>query len=395
MPRRAAATLIAVGLLAAAPTPASAQSGQAGPYGGVPPGHWAAEQIGFVSDEAREWIPARKEGFGPGDHFTRRDLALAMFRAFPPPEGWSSTREFPDVEPGTPLASAAPYAVSRWWMKPKGGEFRPDGPVSRRDLDQALVRALGYYREAAAVSKLSTEDGVRLAPWWSTGFLIVAERLGLHTNLPDQFEAEELRPGQALTRAHAAHSLAQAAKITDQTRSSYAWRVDGFTDIVLPAMTPARIEAVKFALKYAGFPYVTAGEWFRPTGPDYPYGAQPQGGFDCTGLAWWVLQAPQHPSYDVVRWRGYDGWKLEPRTATEMAKATVTRYPFARTLPMDIAFFDMDNDPSRMEHAGLLLGNGWLLHASGARGGVTLERITGKWWQDRYQFSRRVIPNAA
>lgn len=389
---RAAAASVAVGLIVAPPVQAQEQ---AGPFKDVPARHWAASQIAFVADDARAWIPARREGFGPGDRFSRRELALALFRAFPPPQGWETKRSFPDLEDSDPVLPAADYVVRRYWMRSKGDEFRPDGPVSRRDLDMGLVRALGYLREAAAASRLSTADGERVMPWWSSGFLIVAERLGLHDNLPSEFDADEIRPGQALSRAHAAYSFAEAGKVASKDRSSYAWRLDGFLEMSLPSMSPARLEAVRFALRYAGFPYIAAGEWPRPTGSDYPYGAQPQGGFDCTGLAWWVLQAPGSPAYDVVRWRGYEGWPLKQRTATEMASAAVTRYRFAETLPLDVAFFDIDGDPSRMEHAGLLLGNGWMLHASGARGGVALERVTGRWWQDRYAFSRRVIPTSA
>ena len=46
---------------------------------------------------------------------------------------------------------------------------------------------------------------------------------------------------------------------------------------------------VEFALSYAGYPYVYAGEWYAKTPAGYCCGAQAQGGFDCSGFSMYVF----------------------------------------------------------------------------------------------------------
>lgn len=387
------ATRLAVALILAIAIggvhPASAAY-TAGPFPDVPAKHWAAKAISYVTDPSRAWIPARSEGFGPEQNFTRRELALAMFRVFPPPAKWSSSRTFVDVPEGDPLIDALRWSAWKRWLPVRADEIRAEAPVNRRLMDQALVRALGYARYATAVSRLQTEDGESVVSSWSTGFLLVADRLELHPNFSN--ERLDVLPGQALDRAHAADIFKRVADVMSKSSASLAWRVDGYESIKLPAMSPARLAAVRFAFRGAGFPYVWAGEWHQPTGNDYPYGLQVQGGFDCTGFAWWVLHQPTNDSYRAPEVRGYAGWNLPWRTATAMAEATKTKRRWKDTLPMDLAFYDFDGDPSRMDHAGLLLGNGWVLHSSGSKGGVTLEQSSSGYMRRAFMYARRVIP---
>jgi cell wall-associated NlpC family hydrolase len=390
--RSSAAVLGALATLSIS-VPAHAAT-DAGPFPDVPAGHWAAGAITFITDETREWIPARGEGFGPDDPLTRRDLARAMVRAFPPEDGWTSAASYDDVAADDPMLDAFRWAARRDWLPVKDGLIKPDAVVSRRILDPALVRALGYAPHAASIARLATEDGKRLIYSWSSGFLMVANRLELYPNL--SVEAAEIRPADPLTRAHAAIAFARTANLIDTNPWSIAWRLDGYLDSpTLPAMTPARLKAVRWALRYASFPYIWGGEWHARTPSDYPFGAQPQGGFDCSGFAWWVLAAPSDSRWDVPRLRGYEGWSLAGRTATDMARGATVKRTYAKTRPMDIAFFELNNDPTRFEHAGLLLGNGWMIHSSGSRGGVTLEQIGDGYWRERFRYARRVIPNDA
>ena len=380
----------AIGVAATLTTalPARAEAPQT--FSDVPAEHWARTAIEYVTDPAHELLPARQEGFGPGDPLTRRDLARALVRAFPPPSEPVSDRVFEDVAADDPLLDAFRWAAKRHFLPVRDGSIKPDAGVTRRVFDPAVVRALGYADEAKGIATLQTKGGERVVSGWSTGFVMVAQRLELYPNLRD--EASELRPSQPLTRAHAAMALARVHRLIDADEWSIGWRLEGYAEPpLLPTMSPLRLRAVRWAMQHVAFPYIWGGEWNRATGSGYPYGAQPQGGFDCSGFAWWMLQEST-ANWNVAALRGFDGWQLTGRTATDMARNAPKKIAFAKTMPMDLAFFELNGDPSRFEHMGVLLGNGWMIHSSGSRGGVSLERVDAGYWRERFAFARRVIP---
>jgi cell wall-associated NlpC family hydrolase len=45
-----------------------------------------------------------------------------------------------------------------------------------------------------------------------------------------------------------------------------------------------------------------------------------------------------------------------------------------------------------VDHAGIYLGRGWMIHSSGARDGVSVESVKTGWYRDRFLWSRRVVP---
>jgi cell wall-associated NlpC family hydrolase len=382
-----ALALVVSGGLAALPARAAPEATQ---FSDVPKDHWAHDAIQYATDPGRNWIPARTEGFGPDDPFTRRDLARAFARAFPPPPGYSSPRTFDDVAADDPMLEEFRWLAQKHWLPVKNRLIKPSAPVTRRIFDPAAVRALGFTEEANGIQRLQTATGERVISGWQTGFLLVAQRLELYPNLHP--ESAELRPGQTMTRAHAAMALKRTVGWVGVSEWSTNWRLEGYAQPpVLPKMSKLRLRAVRWALTYAGFPYIWGGEWHRPTRTGYPYGAQPQGGFDCSGYAWWVLQQSSD-SWNVSKMRGYDGWSLGGRTATDMARKASKKIAYAKAMPMDLAFFELNGDPARFEHMGVMLGNGWMIHSSGGRGGVSLERIESGYWRDKFVHARRVIP---
>ena len=123
------------------------------------------------------------------------------------------------------------------------------------------------------------------------------------------------------------------------------------------------------AVRFIGYPYVWGGEFERPQSP---YGAQPQGGFDCSGFAWRVYKVQSYPGAPQL------AEVLRGRTAAAMAGEVPRRLRIkpARLAPADLMFFGPGGphaQPARIDHVGISLGNGWLIQSS--RYGVALEQV--------------------
>ena len=137
------------------------------------------------------------------------------------------------------------------------------------------------------------------------------------------------------------------------------------------------------------------GEWPLATKAGYPFGAQVHGGFDCSGFVWYVLQKKSE-SYQPTD-RPYAGWSIPERSSYDMAGAIGRRKRLSlkEMKPADIVFFapgGRDAKASSVYHAGLYLGNGWMIHSSGGRAGISLAEIgPGSWWNDQLAWGRGAI----
>ena len=306
-----------------------------GAFPDVPQTYWAARSITYVAAE-RDWMrDFDVAAFHPEDALLRRHLARALVRAFAPMDQPDQTVAFADLSPGEPFLAYAAIASTRGWMNAPGGVFSPDAPVSTIDLDRALIRALGLGPEVKGLSTIRTADGRRFRRPKGFAFLVLAHQLGLHFNHSD--ESRELAPTTWVRRADAAYAFHRATTVEP-------WRIESlrrYRSVVLPAMSEDRRQAVEFALSLSGHPYVYAGEWAEPTGPDYCCGPQPVGGFDCSGFAWWVLRAADG-TWDNSSFRPYPGWTLAERSSRHMARAARPRISFANISPTDLMFFDTD-----------------------------------------------------
>lgn len=261
---------------------------------------------------------------------------------------------------GAPSTSPAPAAPAVAWV------------VNRRIAD-----ALGLEAERLGLQRLATDDGRRLPLPPNFGSEVLVRELGLVRNhRRDDLERSRREP---VRLGNLAAMVDRARAITDEDRS----RVARFRDIVLPAMSPARRAVARAALAQVGQPYVWGGEW---PGPGSPVGPQAHGGFDCSGLAWWALAGAagrlHGGAHAIVR-----------RTADAMAwERPRERVPLAKLAPGDLVFFGDRGRRSRrgtISHNGVVLGNGWMVHASGSRGGVSVSHLDD-YWPEGQAFGRRV-----
>ncbi|HXF56900.1 MAG TPA: NlpC/P60 family protein [Actinomycetota bacterium] len=371
-------------------------------FSDVPPDHWAATAITYVA-QANPWMQDfGPEEFRPEELETRRLLARALVLAFAPEEPADPALVFSDLPPEDPFYPYANVAARLRWLPPqRSGAWSPDRPVSVREVDRALVRALArtspeVRRALSGLSRVREADGdrYRFGEWFR--FLQLGRWLGLHRNHGD--DRLELRPTDRMRRDQVAYALWRAATVAP-------WKLAAtrqFTDVTLPALDPgdplqdAQRRLTRFALGYVGYPYVWAGEWRTRTSAGYCCGPQPQGGFDCSGFVWWVLKAAED-GYDAARFRSYAGWPLPERSSASMARATPSPVPFADLQPGDVMFFALNGGSTwrDVNHTAIYLGNGWMVHAASSVNGVTLERVGSGWYAERFLFGRRVLPVAS
>ncbi|MDP9067196.1 MAG: C40 family peptidase [Actinomycetota bacterium] len=270
-----------------------------------------------------------------------------------------------------------------------GGYSRDEGDVTAGEVAAALVRQLGQAPVATKLSQATSPDGWDPGVGKRFGSEIVARELGLRRDRPTTEETHDAAANEAMRQGDVAWAVWKA-----KTAPSI-YGADALNSFQLANYSETRRQVVKFALSLVGAPYVWGGEWPSTTPSGYPYGAQAQGGFDCSGFIWYVMQ--KKTSSFAPLGRSYEGWAIPERSSYDMAGAIGSRKRLGlkELKPADLVFFAPDGrdaKASSVYHAGLYLGNGWMIHSSGGRAGISLAQISaGSWWNDQFAWGRRII----
>lgn len=113
-------------------------------------------------------------------------------------------------------------------------------------------------------------------------------------------------------------------------------------------------------------------------GTPYKYGGKdPEKGVDCSGFVKLVYKE----SADISL----------PRTAKQMS-ATGEEVEEEKLKPGDLVFFNTRKKP--FSHVGIYAGNGEFVHASSSRSKeVTVSRMNSRYWSNRFNGARRVLPS--
>jgi NlpC/P60 family protein len=355
----------------------------------VPAGYWARGAIDYVGETFR-WMrdyPALRDGsfpFKPHRVETRKLFARAVVKAFAPDARVDPSISFDDLASDSPYYGFANVAVQKGWMRGThhGRSFSPGDPVSTKNVHHALVLALGLRQAAAGLDAIHTRGGHTFNTPKNFGSLLIGMRLGLRYNHSD--ESLDVGPGTPLPRSEVAWSLYRATTLD-------SWQIsdmERYQSIQLPNMGPGKLEVVQWGITYVGYPYVWGGEWERKSPAGYPFGHQPVGGFDCSGLTWWNMKA-SGGGWDNQPPRPYHGWPLSQRTSADMATMGSVRY---RGLSVgDLMFYDGDND-GRVDHVDTYIGNGWSLDSGSSNAGVTITFTgEGSWYDDHFVHGRTII----
>ena len=291
--------------------------------------------------------------------------SVASFR----PNATLTQGELADIVAGLTDAPAKPVAD-------------PAAPVTMAQLDARLVRVLDLSDDAALFYDAASGAGLR--PPARFGTEVVARLLGLRLNHPAGQDDLERLPNDPASRAEAAYSVARLLGVSDAQKAQIE---DEAATFELPVLTTWQQRVLTTAVKFIGYPYVWGGEFERPQSP---YGAQAQGGFDCSGFAWRVYKIQKYPGASRL------ANVLRGRTAAAMAGEVPRRSRIkpARLAPADLMFFGPGGpraQPARIDHVAISLGNGWLIQSSGY--GVDIEPASG-WYQRRLAWGRRPLAEA-
>ena len=108
-------------------------------------------------------------------------------------------------------------------------------------------------------------------------------------NHPTGQDDLERLPNETASRAEAAYSVAQLLTLSNRQTQEVE---DAATAFELPLLTPWQRKVLTTAVKFIGYPYIWGGEFETPQSP---YGAQAQGGFDCSGFVWRVYKIQPYP----------------------------------------------------------------------------------------------------
>jgi cell wall-associated NlpC family hydrolase len=332
-------------------------------------------------------------------------LALALpggVAAAPPPAGAPVSWAQPEIE----------TVVAAGLMAPSAAEFRPDAaltkaelaelltalggsgpalisepaqPVTLAELDAALVRLLGLGEDAKRFRTALVSAG--LDPPKRAGTEIVARLLGLRTNHPEAEDALELLPGDPVSRAETAYSVARVLAL----RGDSAWALEDVrakaAAFALPPLTEWQRRVLTTAIAFVGYPYVWAG---TSENEQAPLGKLTSGGFDCSGFVWRVYKLEPYPEApqlaDVLK--GRTTYAMSGEVGPEL------RIPLEQLAPGDVVFFGdkgPESKPAQVGHMGISLGNGWFVHSSGR--GVTVWPLEG-WYLERFAWARRPLAEA-
>jgi cell wall-associated NlpC family hydrolase len=290
-----------------------------------------------------------------------------------------------EFRPNRPLARSE---FSRLMKRTFGGGFaRTEGFVTAGEVDAALVRALGYGDVARHLTGTTSPDGWDPDVGRQFGTEIVARELGLRHDRPTTEESLEASATMPMPQADVLYALWKAKT------SPSSWGAETLRGFELADYDESQRKVIKFAFSLVGNPYVWGGEWASETPASYPYGAQPAGGFDCSGFSWFVLRS-RDSSWSPPN-RNYKGWSLPERASRDMAKAAPKKLRYRELRAADLLLFAPDGRRSKASsvyHAGIYLGKGWMIHSSGSRAGVSLAKISaGNWWHDQLAWGRRVV----
>ncbi len=111
-------------------------------------------------------------------------------------------------------------------------------------------------------------------------------------------------------------------------------------------------------------------------GTPYAYGCAEKGrGTDCSGMIMSIFY-------------GVYGIKLPRSSAMQQEFSRPVKYD--KMQPGDLVFFTTSKNSSRVNHVGLYVGNGRMIHASSSCG-VMESSLSEKYWQNNYHSSGAVI----
>ena len=219
------------------------------------------------------------------------------------------------------------------------GTFHPDAPLTRQQFFQItnnLLKACGC--EAPSDSEFLAQaytDAAQIADWAQAGIAVLNRMDIMHGDTHGK-----VTPTADTTCEQA---IAMFMRTLDQVGDWYEAhpldKIDG------PLTSPnVALQVVELARSFVGYPYVWAG-------------ADPSVGFDCSGLVYYVYK-----QFGYNLYRAGDGMANNGIAVSE-----------SDMQPGDIIIF-ANRSTGSIQHVGLYIGDGMMVHAQSSRTGVVISR---------------------
>ena len=181
-------------------------------FSDVPPDSWAA---GVIDSAVKSGLMGGMgDGlFGYGRTITRAEFVTVLCRMF----GWEviapSSATFGDVSPGQWFYGAIEAAAQHGVVE-AAGRFRPNEPITRKDMAVMLVKALGYDELAAFTAKTGLNPFVDVDS--DIGYIIIAHDIGMINGIGEG----KFAPDNTAKREEAAAML---TRVYDKMKSGSNW----------------------------------------------------------------------------------------------------------------------------------------------------------------------------
>ena len=258
----------------------------------------------------------------------------------------------------------------------------PSASVTVGQLDARLVRTLQLSGAASTVLAEARTAGLSVPGRFGTE--TIARLLGLRTNHPAKDDDLELLPSDPVTRAETAYSVAKILRFRGW-EPQYA--EDAADTFALPRLGAWQKRILNTAVRFVGFPYVWGGTHETA---EAPFGVKARGGFDCSGFVWRVYKLQAYPGGAALN------ATIKGRTTYQMSGEVPRskRIGFAKLAAGDVLFFGSAcprSKPSSVDHTGIYLGGGWMIHSSSQ--GVAVVPLTG-WYRQTFAWARRPLAEA-
>ncbi len=258
----------------------------------------------------------------------------------------------------------------------------PSAQVTVAQLDARLVRMIELSDAAATFTSGARAAGLSVPARF--GNETVARLLGLRTNHPARQDDLELLPGDPVTRAETAYSVAKVLRFGGWEQQ---YVENAAATFALPTLGAWQKRVLNTAVRFIGFPYVWGGTSEKA---EAPFGVHAHGGFDCSGFVWRVYKLQPYPGGAAL------SSVIKGRTTYQMSGEVprAKRITFSKLSPGDVLFFGSAgprSKPNQVGHAGIYLGGGWMIHSSGQ--GVAVAPMSG-WYRQQFAWGRRPLTEA-
>ena len=236
-------------------------------YPDVPVDHWAEEVIARAGEVGL--MQGREDGtFGLGRSLSRAEFVTILSRMF----GWDGHdmgQTYADVTPDKWYYGVVEMAAAAG-VAPAGETFRPEEPITRREMAEMLVSALGYDQIAAQEWPTPFED----VSGPGSGCLALAYNIGMVTGV-ESFGRLLFKPEASATREEAAAML---VRVYERYTSDIEWlhgfyAFSSYSQIDMTAqMDGVSVGWARLAVDEGGVPWINdtradGNEWVKPAEP--------------------------------------------------------------------------------------------------------------------------------